>query len=265
MTRMVRTPKGKKRPYAPPTPKELRPWKPDKKKPWEEQLPQALERAETLAKLGYARDRVIRLLGVPRGQEGEYEERFPELTEALNRGYGQCTRKHRLEEPNVWEPSGEDLEKIHELARKGVSERSIAVQFGIDAIRWMDKKKKFPVLQYVLDLARSDMEVNIAEKIYEEAMNGEKTLLIWLSKQCGWSEKPTTVVAGDVNINQQAVFVGVKQLEVDKWTEIAQDFLQKDQAKREAYADRVLALPVDAEQVEESIPESDGSDETAGI
>lgn len=84
-----------------------------------------------------------------------------------------------------WKPTDEEREKIKHWVATGYTQKQIADQFGksVDTLQ--------NICRHELDHGKMEVNSRISAKIYEEAMKGNATLLIYWSKvHMGWIDKP---------------------------------------------------------------------------
>ncbi len=75
-----------------------------------------------------------------------------------------------------------DLDLIKELARFGNTEHDIAIICGFNPSYFSEMKKTDPRIQETIDNGYSEMKSSLRRKQLEVAMEGDRTLLVFLGK-----------------------------------------------------------------------------------
>lgn len=81
-----------------------------------------------------------------------------------------------------WIPTPETYAQVEGMAGRFLKEEQIATLLGIAPTTFVEKKKEFPELSEAIRRGRAKVAVNISNKIYDVALKGNVTLLIFLAK-----------------------------------------------------------------------------------
>jgi hypothetical protein len=93
------------------------------------------------------------------------------------------------------------LQKIRNLAERGVSETDIAKSLGMSYKTWQRIKEEDPNAKDVLEEARQIEETKLFGILFEKAMNGDSTAAMFLLKtRHGYREGAELVNANQVNV-----------------------------------------------------------------
>jgi len=96
--------------------------------------------------------------------------------------------KNDTSEPKVSGPkpkivfSDQTLRTIQMLAERFVPEKEIAAVFDCTYATFWTFKKKYPVVQDIIDIGRGRVAASIREQQLKKAMSGNVAMLIWLGK-----------------------------------------------------------------------------------
>lgn len=82
----------------------------------------------------------------------------------------------------AWVPTPEILSQVEGMAGRFLKEEQIATLLGLASTTFCEKKKEFPELSEALRRGRAKVAINLSNKIYEQAMAGNTTLLVFLAK-----------------------------------------------------------------------------------
>lgn len=82
----------------------------------------------------------------------------------------------------AWVPTPEILSQVEAMAGKFLKEEQIATLLGVNPTYFVELKKKNPELPEAIRRGRAKVAANISNKIYEHAMKGNTTLLVFLGK-----------------------------------------------------------------------------------
>lgn len=82
----------------------------------------------------------------------------------------------------AWVPTPEIFAQVEGMAGRFLKEEQIATLLGLAPTTFVEKKKEFPELSEAIRRGRAKVAVNISNKIYEQAMAGNTTLLVFLGK-----------------------------------------------------------------------------------
>jgi hypothetical protein len=82
----------------------------------------------------------------------------------------------------AWVPTPEILAQVEGMAGRFLKEEQIATLLGMAPTTFCEKKKEFAELSEAIRRGRAKVAVNISNKIYEHAMKGNVTLLMFLGK-----------------------------------------------------------------------------------
>lgn len=82
----------------------------------------------------------------------------------------------------AWIPTPEILSQVEAMAGRFLKEEQIATLIGVAPTTFVEKKKEFPELSEAIRRGRAKVSVNVSNKIYEQAMAGNTTILIFLAK-----------------------------------------------------------------------------------
>lgn len=83
-----------------------------------------------------------------------------------------------------------DLNKVSELAAKGLTNLQIAQSLGISQSTFYRWSESFPEFSDACAQGRAKGEIAVANCLYELALSGNITAIIFYLKcRCGWSEK----------------------------------------------------------------------------
>ena len=91
-----------------------------------------------------------------------------------------------------------DFEEVEKLAARDCTEKEICYVLGISVRAFQNRKERDAELQESIDRGRSKGNASIRRKMFELAMNGDKTMLIWLSKnRLGYTDRTATELTGN--------------------------------------------------------------------
>lgn len=80
-------------------------------------------------------------------------------------------------------------EQLEELARSGLSVAQIAGSLGMSESTLRNRLRESEALQLAIDKGRADSVEKVANKLFEAAMNGNVTAMIFFLKcRAGWKE-----------------------------------------------------------------------------
>jgi Helix-turn-helix of insertion element transposase len=112
-------------------------------------------------------------------------------------------RRHPGGRPK-WIPP--DLKQVESLASKGLTFEQIADALGIHVATLFRKKREFSEFSEALKKARATGIALVANKLFEAAMGGDVTAMIFFLKaQAGWRDRHEVEVnvSGNVEVNIQ--------------------------------------------------------------
>lgn len=82
----------------------------------------------------------------------------------------------------AWKPTPQILKEVEAMAGRFLKEEQIAALIGIAPTTFVEKKKEFPELSEAIRNGRAKVAINVSNKLYEQAMKGNTTILIFLAK-----------------------------------------------------------------------------------
>lgn len=126
-------------------------------------------------------------------------------------------------DPRTWRPTAEILDQIYRCAAFGFKENKIAAIIGLRPEVFSKKKKDFPEIQEVLDVAKAKEEFALATMVRNHAFNIDlpyadraKDIKYLLDRRHHWMSEDTTVeVKGPP--------AGINFVKVSKRTENAEE------------------------------------------
>lgn len=81
-----------------------------------------------------------------------------------------------------WIPTPEILQQIEAMASRFLKEEQMAVLVGVSPQTFSEKKKEYAELGEAILKGRAKVAINLSNKIYEQAMAGNTSILIFLAK-----------------------------------------------------------------------------------
>lgn len=101
----------------------------------------------------------------------------------------------------AWIPSPEILSQIEGMAGRFLKEEQMASLLGIANTTFVEKKKEFPELSESIKRGRAKVAINISNKLYEQAMAGNTSILIFLAKSVIGLKENEPQIAGTITFN----------------------------------------------------------------
>lgn len=119
------------------------------------------------------------------------------------------------------QPPDNAVQKVTNLAKRGVAETKIAKSLGVSFDVWLRWKTEIEEIRKAFQQARQIEEEALVGVLYEKAMNGDRTSAIFLLKaRHGYIEGRENVNANQVNV--QITLPGAKN-EKQYLEEVTQD------------------------------------------
>lgn len=100
-----------------------------------------------------------------------------------------------------WSPDAETLQNVEKYASRFLKEEQIAILIGIAPGTFVEKKKEFPELNEAIKKGRAKVSINLANKMYEQAMKGNTTMLIFLAKSVIGLKENDPMVQENITFN----------------------------------------------------------------
>lgn len=90
-----------------------------------------------------------------------------------------------------------DIAEVERLAGLGLSEEQIALSVGVCRDTITRRKREDPAFHAAIKRGKAKTATDIANALYNKAMTGDTTAIIWYEKtRCGFSDKQRVEHAG---------------------------------------------------------------------
>jgi predicted transcriptional regulator len=101
-----------------------------------------------------------------------------------------------------------DLAQVEDLASRGLTQAQIADGLGISEDTLYSRKRENEEFRDALKRGKSKGIAKIANTLFEKALEGDNTCMIFYLKACGgWSDKPQIEVAVEKDQPVQITFI----------------------------------------------------------
>lgn len=117
-----------------------------------------------------------------------------------------------------------DYNKVEELASKGLTQAQIATSLGISVRTLYTKKKTEKLFAEALERGQTRGIVEVTNRLFEQAMEGNTTAIIfYLKARAGWAEKMNVSVGGNGEpIKHEVTTDELKALPYEKLIKLAE-------------------------------------------
>lgn len=143
-----------------------------------------LERIEELARNGWSEAKIADIFNVSVKQFFAAKNTYPQLDEALKRGYAGANGVKVQNDIQAWKPTPEDLKKIETLAEEGLTMEGIAVEMNIHIDTLYAKVADVPEIRAASESGRTRLKNRMIRRLVKLADAGNlKAIEFYLKTQ----------------------------------------------------------------------------------
>jgi hypothetical protein len=153
-----------------------------------------------LARLGWPPRKIAEEMKIQGADFARAMEANTLLRAAYENGVSQQSEAAR-QNPKVWFPELEQLEKVRTLASEGLGKAELAAQLGVPISAFIARLNDTPDLQEAFQQGLAAWNVFTVSKLRENIIAGKEASIIFsLKARAGWSDKVQIQHSGEVTI-----------------------------------------------------------------